>query len=59
MTVAELINELNKIEDKNTDIFIKNKDTTIIGNEIITINKKTLHYMDGNTFIKRKVYILN
>jgi len=59
MTVAELINELNKIEDKNTDIFIKDKNTTIIGSETILITKKTLHYMNGNTFIKHKAYILN
>ena len=59
MTVAELINELNKIEDKNTDIFIKNKYTTVFGNKAITINKKVLHYMNGNTVIKRKAYILN
>lgn len=59
MTVRELINELNKIEDKNTDIFIKDKYTTVFGNKTITINKKVLHYMNGNTFIKRKAYILN
>jgi len=58
MTVKELIDELNKIEDKNTDIFIKNKSTTVFGNETIIVNKKTLHYMNGNSVIKCKAYVL-
>ena len=59
MTVKELIDELNKIEDKDTDIFIKDKATTIFGNEVITVNKRTLHYMNANSVIKRKAYVLN